>query len=258
MLEELEQVGLEHIEARFYLAVLGLDRPTVAEAASAANVTRTNGYDITKRLIAKGLVSTTEMGSRGKGRGSRTRQVLIANDPKTLIELWDAKKQVLDEIVPRLKAMQRKPGLTPRVRYLEGTAGIRHALFETLDWKSPLNGILSMRDLMAVPGTQAMKEYIDGRRKRGLHLRVVRSPERDFVDGWPTSERDLRETRYAPTGKVFTMTMIIGEDTVAIISSQQENFAMMIDSPEYASMQYKLFEILWGTSSASPPDSNQS
>lgn len=254
MLEELEQIGLDIKEARFYLAVLGLDRPTVAEAAEKAHLTRTNGYDIAQRLAARRFISYVETSSQKRGTKGRTRTVLVANDPHTLFEEWHQKKRTLDALVPQLLAIQNKVGTRPRVRYLDGDAGIRSALFETLDWPAPLHGILSMRDLIAVPGNQAMQEYIAERRARRLELKVVRSPEKDFLHGWPSSEADFRETRYAPSSRIFTMTMIIGEQSVAVISSRNENFAMMIDSKEYADTQLNLFQILWQASEPTPPD----
>ncbi|QVQ51730.1 hypothetical protein J4H86_23645 [Spiractinospora alimapuensis] len=250
MLEELEQIGLDRKEAAFYLAVLNLDRPTVAEAAEHANLTRTNGYDIAKRLTRRGFVSSAETAD-GERRQGRTRTVLTPNDPQVLIDEWHHRKRALDEILPRLQAMRAKVGAHPRVRYLEGASGIRKALFETLDWPSPIQGILSMRDLLAVPGEAAMREYIAGRRERGLWLQVVRSPEKDLADRWHSSRYDLRETRYAPEGRIFTMTMVIGPQTVAALSSRGENFAMMIESREYVEMQRHLFEVLWN---ASTPD----
>lgn len=99
-----------------------------------------------------------------------------------------------------------------------------------------------------------MTEYIDGRRERNLTLQVVRSPGKDYTHGWPTSDRDLRETRYAPPEYVFSMSMFLGHNTVAVISPPDENFAMMIDSAEYAQMQLNLWEILWRSSSTSSPD----
>lgn len=250
MLEELEQIGLDRKEAAFYLAVLNLDRPTVAEAAEHANLTRTNGYDIAKRLTRRGVISSAETADAGHGRG-RTRTVLAPNDPQILIDEWHNRKRTLDEILPRLQAMRAKSGAHPRVRYLEGASGIRKALFETLDWPSPIQGILSMRDLLTVPGENAMREYIAGRRERGLWLQVVRSPEKDFTGVWQSSEYDLRETRYAPHGRIFTMTMVIGPQTVAALSSRGENFAMMIESREYVELQRHLFDVLWD---ASTPD----
>lgn len=251
MWQELVDAGLDPKDARFYLAVLDMQRCTVAEAADRAEVSRTNAYDITKRLVHRRLVSVTEVGPTGKPAG-RGRAVLTANDPGHLLEEWAERKAMLDGLVPKLRAMRGKGGTQPRVRYLEGASGIRSALFETWDWPSPLRGILSMKDLMSVPGHQAMQEYIQGRRDRELWLRVVRSPERDFMRGWPTSAADFRESRYAPDEYIFTMTMIIGEDEVGVMSSRRENFAMMIESAEYARMQANLFEVLWSVSEPHP------
>ena len=251
MWQELVNAGLEPKEARFYLAILDMQRPTVAEAAERAEVSRTNAYDIAKRLLHRGLISITEVGPTGKPAG-RGRGLLTANDPGQLLDEWIERKEVLDSLVPKLRAMRTKGGSQPRVRYLEGVSGIKSALYETLGWPSPLRGILSMKDLLSVPGESAMNEYIEGRRERELWLRVVRSPERDYDRGWPTSVAHYRESRYAPPAYIFTMTMIIGQDEVAVISSRRENFAMMIESAEYAQMQANLFEVLWSISSTTP------
>jgi hypothetical protein len=249
--QELVDAGLDPKEARFYLAVLDLQRCTVAEAADRAEVSRTNAYDITKRLVHRRLISITEIGPTGKPAG-RGRAVLTANDPGHLLDELAERKALLDGLVPKLRAIRGKGGTQPRVRYLEGASGIRSALFETLEWPTPLRGILSMKDLWSVPGREAMDEYIQERRERELWLHVVRSPERDFVHGWPSSAADYRQSRYAPPEYVFTMTMIIGEDEVAVMSSRRENFAMMIESAEYAQMQANLFEVLWAISSTEP------
>lgn len=251
MWEELVTAGLDPKEAKFYLAVLDMQRPTVAEAAERAGVSRTNAYDIAKRMVHRGLLSITEVGPTGKPAG-RGRGVLTANDPGQLLDDWAERKEILDSLVPKLRALRAKGGSQPRVRYLEGAVGMRSALFETLEWPSPIRGILSMRDLLSVPGESAMQEYIAGRRARQLALRVVRSAEKDYERGWPTSAADYRESRYAPRDYIFTMTTIIGENTVAVMSSRSENFAMMIESAEYAQLQANLFEVLWSASSTDP------
>ena len=251
MWAELVDAGLDPKEAKFYLAALTMNAPTVAQAAENAGVSRTNAYDVAKRLAHRGLITMIESGSAdGRQRG---RTVLRAADPQHLLDEWHQRRNALERLVPQLRAMHAKGGTTPRSRYLEGAAGIRAALFETLEWPAPLRGILSMRDLMTVPGSEAMREYIDGRRERGLWLHVVRSPENDHPHGWPTSDSDYRRTRYAPPGHIFTMTLVIGDDAVAMISSKRENFALVIESPEYAAMQGNLFEFLWSLSSTRPP-----
>lgn len=241
MWAELVDAGLDPKEAKLYLAVLSQGSPTVAQAAEAAGVSRTNAYDIAKRLAHRGLLSTVDREPGG-------RAVLRAADPQHLLDEWHQRRDLLERLVPQLRAIHAKGGTAPRSRYLEGAGGIRTALFETLNWPSPLRGILSMQDLMTVPGADAMAEYIRRRAERGLWLNVVRSAQKDREGGWPSSDAEFRRTRYAPDDYVFTMTMIIGSDAVAMLSSTEENFALVIESAEYAEMQRNLFEVLWAAS----------
>lgn len=263
MWAELVEAGLEPKEAKFYLAVLTMAAPTVAQAAETAGVSRTNGYDLAKRLAHRGLLILTE-GADAAGSAGRGRTVLRAVDPQRLLDEWNQRRTTLEGLVPQLRAMHAKGGVAPRSRYLEGSGGIRTALFETLDWPAPLRGVLSMRDLYTVPGADAMREYIAGRRQRGLWLHVVRSAEKDLEQGWPSSDADFRRTRYAPPDYLFTMTMIVGRDAVAMLSSTRENFALVIESAEYAEMHANLFEVLWAASSTelravpSPPPLGES
>ncbi|WP_052060586.1 TrmB family transcriptional regulator [Rhodococcoides fascians] len=260
MWAELVEAGLEPKEARFYLAALSMDTPTVAQVAEVSQISRTNAYDIAKRLAHRGLLSLIEGGGHSGDSqvGSRPRLVVRTVDPQRLLDEWAQKKRVLESLVPQLRALHAKGGLAPRVRHLEGLSGIRTALFETLEWPSPLRGVLSMRDLMAVPGEEAMSEYVAARRERGLWLHVLRSPEKDYPQGWPTSEVDLRKARYVPAEYIFTMTMIIGDEAVAMISSTRENFALVIESDEYVEMQRNLFEVMWAAAAEEPPASPQS
>lgn len=244
MWERLVQLGLEPKEARFYLAVLERGRPTVAEAAEHAEVSRTNAYDVAKRLAHRGLISFAETRSTG-------RSVLLANDPGRLVDEWHERRRLLDAVVPQLQAIHDKAGVRPRVRYFEGAEGIRTVLFETLEWPSPLRGILSMADLLTVPGAAAMEEYIEGRRRRGLWLHVIRSREKESDVGWPTDPAAYRVARYAPAGRVFTMTSIVGSTSVALLSSRQESFGLVIDSPEHAVLQGNMFDVLWEASTPS-------
>lgn len=252
MWEELVEAGLDPKEAKFYLTALSMDSPTVARVAEAASISRTNAYDITRRLVRRGLVSLTEVPGAAKGKPGRGGVVIQVADPQHLMDEWDDRRRKLEDLVPQLRAIHAKGGTAPRSRYLEGAAGIRSALFETLEWPSPLRGILSMHDLLNVPGPSALREYIEARRAQGTWLYVVRSSVKETKPGWPSSDEMLRRTRYAPPAYVFTMTLIIGQAAVAMISSTRENFALVIESAEYADMQTNLFEVLWSASSDVP------
>jgi hypothetical protein len=253
MWQSLVEAGLDPKDAHFYLAVLRGGQTTVAEAARAAHVSRTSGYDIARRLQARGLISRVESGPRD-AEDLRTQSHLVANDPVHLLDEWTARRQVLDDVVPQLRALFSASRSRPKVRYLEGTSGIRAALFETLDWDSPIGGILSMRDLMAVPGEAAMAEYIARRRERELLLRVIRTRDHDWPGGWLTSARDYRVVKHAPPEYEFTMTTFVGSHQVVALSSARETFAMVIESAEYAETQRNFFDVLWGVSRTAEVD----
>lgn len=253
MWQALVEAGLDPKDAHFYLAVLRGGQVTVAEAAREAHVSRTSGYDIARRLQARGLIGRVESGP-GDKEDLRTQSHLVANDPVHLLDEWASRRQVLDDVVPQLRALFSASRARPKVRYLEGVAGIRAALFETLDWASPIRGILSMRDLLAVPGEAAMADYIAGRRERELLLRVIRTRDHDLPGGWLTSARDFRVVKHAPEEYEFTMTTFVGAHQVVSISSAQETFAMVIESAEYAQMQSNFFDVLWAVSNDADVD----
>ena len=81
--------------------------------------------------------------------------------------------------------------------------------------------------------------------------RVVRSRASDIHAHWKDSAEDLRELRFAPEDFETSMTTYIYDETVTIISSRRENFAMTIESAEFAALQRQLFEALWSASTPS-------
>jgi sugar-specific transcriptional regulator TrmB len=240
----LSQIGLHETEARFYLAALELGEAPVRDIAAKAGISRTNAYDVFSRLLEQKLV--TQVG----GAAGKT-MLVAAEDPEQLSELLDARRRRLDVLLPELRSLHNRAG-KPRVRFFEGLDGIRTVLNETLAARSKqLLGILSMRDLYEVPGRAWMDDLVSRRIEAGVFLRVVRSPVKDIPNVWPRSQSDLRDVRFAPADFVFTMTSYVYDENVALISSRRENFAMTIESEEFAAMQRHLFEVLWSCSSKS-------
>jgi HTH-type transcriptional regulator, sugar sensing transcriptional regulator len=235
------QIGLQETEARFYLAALELGQSTVRDIAAKAGISRTNAYDVFSRLLEQGLV--TQVG----GAANKT-MLVVAEPPEQLIELLDARRRKLDALLPELRSLHNSATGKPRVRFYQGQDGIKHVLNDTLLVRDKkLLGILSMRDLFEVPGREWMDDFVRRRIEAGVFLRVIRSSVKDIPNVWPQSAADLREVRFASPDFVFTMTSYICDNKVTIISSRRENFAMTIESEEFAMMQRNLFEVLWAS-----------
>ncbi|MDO8877843.1 MAG: helix-turn-helix domain-containing protein [Pseudolabrys sp.] len=243
----LVQIGLQETEAKFYLAALELGQASVRDIAAKAGISRTNAYDVFSRLLEQGLV--TQVGA------AANKIILIAAEPPDQItELLDARRRKLDALLPELRSMHNGATGKPRVRFYQGSEGIKLVLDDTLSARNKsLLGILSMRDLYEVPGRAWMDNFVRRRIEAGVFLRVVRSPAKDVKNVWPQSTADLREVRFASFDFVFTMTSYIYDNKVAIISSRRENFAMTIESEEFATMQRNLFEVFWASCPAPWP-----
>lgn len=239
--EALAQIGISGKRARFYLAALELGQAPVHKVAEKAGISRTTAYDILARLTRDGLVSRLPKDGRYH---------IAVEDPTRLLGVLDDRRRMVETLLPELSSLYNRSAVKPRIRFYEGRDGINTVLYDTLECRSKqLSGVLSMRDLLEVPGKLEMEKYIAQRIARGIHLRVVRSREKEAGRAlWPTRAADLRELRYAPAGAVFPMTIWTYDDKVSIISSRREHFGMILESPEFAAMMANLFAVLWSAS----------
>ena len=237
VIEKLERIGLSGKRGRFYLAALSLGEAPIIEVAKAANIGRTTAYSIFSRLVDEGLL--TEIQKSG-------RTYVVAEDPGVLLDQCAERRRNIVAALPEIRAFFNRSKIKPRIHFYEGKDGIKTALNESLKCQSLFHrGILSMKELLQNPGKDFMLRHVERRIKAGLKLRVIRTKEEDVGDIWKSSEKELREARYAPKGTIFTMTMYIYDDVVLMISSLRENFAVRIESQEFARLQETLFETLW-------------
>jgi sugar-specific transcriptional regulator TrmB len=238
----LTDIGLHETEVRFYLAALELGRAPMRDIARKAGISRTNAYDVFSRLLEQRLVNEIP-------QSSDRSMLIMAESPARVLEIVEERRKKLEAVMPELLSLHNRAPEKPKVRYFQGADGIKAVLDETITCRSKmLLGILSMSDLYEVPGRAWMDDNVRRRIEAGVTLRVVRSATKDLHKFWSDSPSDLRILRYAPENFSFSMTTYIYDDTVALISSRKENFAMTIESAEFAAMQTGLFETLWAAS----------
>lgn len=233
----LTQLGLNEREQAVYLALLEIGMGSAAQIAHNAELERTGVYGVLEALERLGLVGQQLVGKK---------RYFVAQNPQQLLTLLETRREALKAILPELKGRWRATDVRPRVRYYEGVEGMRTVLDDTLTSKDKeLLGILSTEDLFTTVGQRWMDNYTKRRVKQRFHLRVVRSAQKEVGERWPTSAQEHRELRYTPEGMVFSMTMYVYGNKVALLSTRQENFGMIIESDELATHQHHLFEALW-------------
>ncbi len=241
IIDELKEFGLDGKKARVYLALLELGQAKAHEIAHKAGVTRPSAYDILEKLAKEGLVGTYE---KHKVR------YYIASDPGKIKRNLLEKERAFDNILPELKSIYNSLRAKPKISFYEGLEGVKTVFEDTLTAKNKtLRGILSTEDLFKIPGKKYMDDYVDRRIRLGYHLRVIRSKPKEITNVWLPGQIEHRDVRYPPENMIFEMTTYVYDNKVGLISSQKENFGMIIESQDYASNMGYLFEALWQISS---------
>lgn len=244
--KKLATIGISGSLYKLYTAAIELGEAPIADVAARAGLVRTTAYDALNRLEHEGLVVL---------HNRHGKRYVEAQDPTVLLERLEGRRQMLDELMPQLRSMYNRAKGKPQIRFYEGIEGIRTALRDTLTVTTKpkvIHGILSMEELMQTPGKEEMERFIEDRVSHGIWLNVIRSEQKDVEPVWPSSTKLMRSLRYCPAQMVLSMTTFIYDQRVCLISSREENYGLIIDSVEFATMQRTLFDAIWKLSRPVP------
>jgi HTH-type transcriptional regulator, sugar sensing transcriptional regulator len=233
----LKEFGFKEKEAAVYLGLLELGEAKVHDIARKAKISRPTTYEILEKLAEEGMVVSFEKNKI---------KHFIANDPEIFKRDLEAKQHAFGLILPELKSVYNRLKSKPKITFHDGIDGIKAVFEDTLTAQNKtLRGILSMEDLFRVPGKEFMDDYVKRRVEKGYSLNVIRSKPKDVAPEWPGSPAEKRDLRYPPENMVFDMTTYTYDNKVGLISTEKENFGLIIESEEFSKTMRHLFEALW-------------
>jgi urea transport system substrate-binding protein len=252
--ELLRDIGLSDKEAQMYLTLLRHGTQSTSILARKAGFNRGTGYVILHHLLEKGLAKKSTKGKI---------QYFSPLDPKNLVSYLEGKKKKLESNKDKVEAMMGQllaitnpHSAQPKIEFFDGEEGARKVLESTFKAKEKtLFSFVSLVDLIDFVGVDFFEEYSRKRSASGYSMRSIRTHESDKhaikldprAKHHTTNKKEKREVRYAPSDLAFPMTMFMFDSKLAIISSKEENFSVLIESKEFAHMQKKLFELLWAS-----------
>lgn len=244
MENSLARMGIVGNLYKVYLAAIELGEVPVASIIERTGLPKATVYDALTRLQQEGLIADWN------GPGPRR---VVAHDPSVLLEQVEARKQMLSDMLPQLRALYHRAKGKPNIRFYEGVEGVEQALWDSITGDgTELLAAFSMAEAMEVPGLDVIDEYMDARVSRNKFMRVLRSRSRDRADIWHSSHKEMRELRYTPEQTVLAMTFVIYGPRVALMSSKKECYGLIIESEEYAALMRAMYESLWTQSEPSP------
>ena len=258
-LEILTSLGLSDKQSVAYLALLSHGTRQTSFVAKKANLNRGTAYVVLHELLDKGLVQkSTKNGI----------QSFTAKEPKYLLEYLERKEQEVQEQKTKVKAaMGHLNSLVnpltsqPKIEFFEDRDGARRVLENTLTSENKtLCSFLSLADIIEQVGENYFEDYTNQRISKAISLKAIRSRSKDeesfqkhrYSKRYGEKKKDRREVRHVTADLTFPLSMYIYDNKLAVLSSKNEGFSMLIESEELSSMQQKLFDLLWESSSRSP------
>jgi len=254
--DSLVQAGLSDKEAAMYMTLLRSGLKPISFLATRAEMNRGTAYVILHSLMEKGLAVKS---------AKRNMQYFAPKHPEHLLHFLEHKQQELEGSKTQLKVVMQSlvsitnPNVTrPTIEFFDGQEGMRSVLEDTLTAKDfVLSSFLSIADIIEAVGGEFFNAYTTKRVKKGYHLKAIRAQEKDLAaitrdasaKRYLSSIEEKREIRYVNADLMFPISMYMYDNKLAVISSKEENFALIIESKELVDMQKKLFNILWTTAS---------
>jgi len=229
--ELLKELGLTEHEAKVYLALLELGPSLAGQISRKTGIHRRNIYDITERLIKKGIIGYIVKNNR---------RLFEAVNPKKFLSILKERENEFNEALPELKGLYEKTKEKQETNFYKGQEGLKTIFQDQLeDNKEVLILGASKAAFEVLPFY--FKWYDKDRVARKIKARIIATEELKRVP--------ISEIRYMPQKYANPLAINIYKDKVAIILWKKEPFAIVIKNPEIANSYRMYFELMWRASS---------
>jgi len=242
-MEELKLLGLNDIDIKVYLTLLGLGESLASEIAKKCEIPRASIYDILERLEKEGLVSYIIKDYK---------KYFSSADPKTIIKNLEYKRQRLKEILPKLEEIKkRKTPETIKTEIFIGKKGIQTVMDIMLEEKRELF-VMGASRLSSVILPYYLENWHRERIKRKIRVKIIYNDTEKIRES--LDKKETRESLGVGKGWNYRflhvhylspiMTIVFGNKT-ALINWTEIPSLILIDSEKMSKSYKNYFEVLW-------------
>ena len=238
--DKMEELGISRKASKVYLTLLKMGSGTVMDIAYKADINRCTVYDLLESLSTRKLVTHAYKGKK---------RIFIAQHPENLNYSIQQQHNIVTDILPELsKYFEKATAGHQRIEYHEGIEGIVYAneqLLHTTEKEYHYFG--SVKEMTEIIGHYYLEEYVTKRIKKGIWSNAIRVRDRETDHTFMQSgEKNLRRVRYFPKKLDENVAALyITDSRVVVISSMNEGFGLIIDSPELITLMKMVWKMLW-------------
>lgn len=246
----LAQIGFSSNKAKIYQAILSLGTAPAGTIAKKAMIVRSTVYKILAELVSDGLIEKNE------GKIKR----FAALHPSALVNMLENKKTAAENFLPELLGIFSASKFKPLMKFYEGENGKKKVFEDVLGWPNNIVYTFSpMREVLDLFGKTYTRHYMEKRIKNKIWRYALR-PAADIGqkgadwEFYGSNEKLMRKIRFLPPDIACDTLIQIYAYKVAIVASQKENYAFIIESQELSTLMKQIFLWLWKMSNK--PDEN--
>lgn len=241
------QIGFSTNKAKIYQAALTLGSAPAGAIAQKAGIVRSTVYKILDELIRDGLIEISE----GKVKK------FTASHPSALLKVFENKKTAVENSMPDLLGVFSALKFKPKMRFYEGESGKKKVFEDALNLRDDIVYTFSpMREVIELFGKTYARHYMEKRVKNKIWRYALR-PAADIGqkgNDWEfygSDEKLMREIRFLPPDISCDTLIQIYANKVAVIASEKEDYAFIIESKELSMLMKQIFLWLWKISQKS-------
>ena len=238
--DKMEELGISRKASKVYLTLLKMGSGTVMDIAYKADINRCTVYDLLESLSKRKLVTHAYKGKR---------RIFIAQHPDNLNYSVRQQQSIVSDILPELnRYFEQANANHQRIEYHEGIEGIVYAnnqILQTTEKEYYYFG--SVQEMTQIIGHYYLEDYVAKRVKKGIWSNAIRLRERETeLSFMQSGEKNLRRVRYFPK-KIDenVAALYITDSKIIVISSMNEGFGLIIDSPELIALMRMVWKMLW-------------
>ena len=234
----LRDLGLNASDVRVYLHLLDHGMSTPPQIAKSTGIQRTHCYNILRELGRRGLVDE----QRGKGK----RMLYLARDPASLFTSVEHQREIIERILPDLRARYTLHEHKPKIQFFEGRSQIQEVYRQSLLAKE-IFGIGSTHQMQ-----QGMPEFYEWYQKEIKKRQIVYHDILTHASGHKTAPTIKALLKGLYDLKLLSlregdapMDILVWDDHVGLISHEEPIYGTVITNTAVAKMMRLIFNALW-------------
>ena len=234
MKQQLKQAGLTENEALVYQTLLEIGPKTASILARRTGLHRRLVYDITDRLIKKGIIGYIK---------ENNKKIFQASNPTRFNEILEEKQQAINNIMPEMISMFQQDKDKPKqeTNFFKGVEGLKSVFEDQLNYKEIL--ILGASPL-AYEMLDIYFHWFDKKRQANkIKTKIIFNKQTKIQK---KKKIPLSEIKYLPDKYSSNMAInIYGDKTAIILWEKDKPIAIVIKDQEITDGYKKHFNLMW-------------